>query len=196
MNRVLVVIFGLIAAIGAGWLGYFLSGAGPTASPAAVPAVAGPGRAQPIDTVPAGAGQALAQLLGQAYPDVNGKPQALRQWSGKVLVVNFWATWCPPCREEMPGFSRLQSKLNGSGVQFVGIGVDDADKIQQYQKMAPVSYPLLVAGLETMSLTAALGNQTEGLPFTVFIGRGGQLHSIKVGRMSEEDVERRLKELM
>jgi thiol-disulfide isomerase/thioredoxin len=130
------------------------------------------------------------------YADLQGRPLSLQQWSGKVMVVNFWATWCPPCREEMPGFSRLQKKYAANGVQFVGIGVDDADKIQQYQKEFPVDYPLAVAELDAMGLTAELGNATEGLPFTVFIDRTGRLHSAKVGRMSEPEVELQLREIL
>jgi thiol-disulfide isomerase/thioredoxin len=141
-------------------------------------------------------GSALTRLMTKNYADLQGRLLSLQQWSGKVLVVNFWATWCPPCREEMPGFSRLQKKYAGNGVQFVGIGIDDADKIQQYQKEFPVDYPLAVAELDAMALTAELGNTTEGLPFTVFIDRSGRMHSAKVGRMSEPEVERQLREML
>jgi thiol-disulfide isomerase/thioredoxin len=141
-------------------------------------------------------GSALTRLMTKNYADLQGRRLSLQQWSGKVLVVNFWATWCPPCREEMPGFSRLQKKYAGNGVQFVGIGIDDADKIQQYQKEFPVDYPLAVAELDAMALTAELGNTTEGLPFTVFIDRSGRMHSAKVGRMSEPEVERQLREML
>ncbi len=187
MKRVVSVVFGVFAAVVAGWAGFKLSGAG-TPEPTPPPAAA--------DSSGPDTDKALLSMLEASFPDAQGRPQSLKQWSGKVLVVNFWATWCPPCREEMPGFSRLQTQYSGNGVQFIGIGVDDADKIQQYQKESPVSYPLLVAGLETMSLTAQLGNRTEGLPFTVFVDRLGRLHSTRIGRMGEDEVERRLRELL
>jgi thiol-disulfide isomerase/thioredoxin len=71
-------------------------------------------------------------LLGIALPDASGRQEALAQWKGKVLVVNFWATWCTPCREEMPEFVAAQNELGARGLQFVGIAIDDADKVRQY----------------------------------------------------------------
>src|SRR5215813_4949183 len=71
-------------------------------------------------------------LLALTLPDPSGHPQALSQWRGKVLVVNFWATWCAPCREEMPEFVKAQSELGSKGLQFVGIAVDQADKAQEF----------------------------------------------------------------
>ncbi len=193
MNRGLAVIGAIFAAIAAGWLGYKLSGAPPASSGATAPATA----ARIVTESPTStSGAALTRLMTKDYADLQGRPLSLKQWSGKVLVVNFWATWCPPCREEMPGFSRLQKKYADNGVQFVGIGVDDADKIVQFQKEFPVDYPLAVAELDAMSLTAELGNSTEGLPFTVFIDRTGHLRLAKVGRMSEPEVERQLAEML
>ena len=74
-------------------------------------------------------------------PDVEGREQALGQWQGKVLVVNFWATWCAPCREEMPEFVRAQAELGGKGLQFVGIAVDQADKVRQFAQEIGINYP-------------------------------------------------------
>jgi thiol-disulfide isomerase/thioredoxin len=193
LNRFLTVFSAVIASIAAGWLGYKLSGAAPV-TPAATTQTSS---SRPVvESTTIANNSALMRLMSTNYSDLQGRPLSLRQWSGKVLVVNFWATWCPPCREEMPGFSRLQKKYAVNGVQFVGIGIDDADKIQQYQKDFPVDYPLAVAELDAMSLTAELGNSTEGLPFTVFIDRAGRLHSAKVGRMSEPEVELQLRELL
>jgi thiol-disulfide isomerase/thioredoxin len=186
----LTVVGAVFAAVAAGWLGYKLSGATP-ATPTQTTL------SRTVTESPAVAsGSALTRLMTKKYADLQGRPLSLQQWSGKVLVVNFWATWCPPCREEMPGFSRLQKKYAANGVQFVGIGVDDADKMQQYQKEYPVDYPLMVAELDAMGLTAELGNSTEGLPFTVFIDRTGRLHSAKIGRMSESEVELHLREIL
>src|SRR5581483_1569563 len=75
-----------------------------------------------------------AALMALSLPDVSGTPQSLAQWRGKVVVVNFWATWCAPCREEMPEFVKAQQEYGARGLQFVGIAVDDADKVSKFVK--------------------------------------------------------------
>jgi thiol-disulfide isomerase/thioredoxin len=81
-----------------------------------------------------------------------------------VLVVNFWATWCPPCKEEMPEFSRLNTKYAPNGVQFVGISLDSADKVAAFKEETEISYPLLIGNLETLDLSSDLGNRAKALP--------------------------------
>lgn len=132
---------------------------------------------------------AAKQLLALNLPDSNGKPQSIEQWQGKILVVNFWATWCPPCREEMPGFSRLQNKFSGNGVQFVGIGIDSEDKIREFSKLTPVSYPLLVGSPGLMGILTQLGNAAGGLPYTVILGREGDLRQTRLGEWKEADLQ-------
>ena len=127
--------------------------------------------------------------------DLQGKPQSLGQWRGKVLVVNYWATWCHPCREEMPGFSRLQDKYRDKGVQFVGISIDDAAKIVEFQKDTPVTYPLLIGDIGAMKNSADLGNTRQALPFTAVFDRQGKLALTKLGRLSENALEPELAEL-
>ena len=141
---------------------------------------------QVLPSNPSGARELLALTL----PDSGGAAQSMSQWQGKILVVNFWATWCPPCREEMPGFSRLQKSFAGKGVQFVGIGIDSEDKIRQFSHELPVSYPLLVGGTGLMGLTAQLGDQEGGLPFTVIVGRDGKLLQTQLGLWQEPELEK------
>ncbi|MDZ4253676.1 MAG: TlpA disulfide reductase family protein [Sulfuritalea sp.] len=129
-------------------------------------------------------------------PDSAGKTQAMEQWRGKILVVNYWATWCPPCREEMPGFSRLQEQLGTKGVQFIGISIDTADKVSEFQKQTPVSYPLLIGDAGAIDSSVALGNARQALPFTAVIDRQGMVAAIKLGRFAEADLERQLLELI
>lgn len=133
--------------------------------------------------------QATSQLLAMTLPDAQGSPQSLSQWQGKVLVVNFWATWCMPCREEMPGFSRLQTQYAAKGVQFVGIAFDSADKVKEFANLTPVSYPLLIGGSSLLPLTADLGDAAGGLPFTVVIGRDGSLLQSRLGLWKEAALE-------
>ncbi len=128
--------------------------------------------------------------------DLEGRPQDIGQWRGKVLVVNYWATWCPPCLEEMPAFSRLQDKYRDKGVQFVGISIDNAAKIVEFQKTTRVSYPLLIGDIGVMENSAALGNTRQALPFTAVFDRRGRLSSTKLGRFAEADLERELIDLM
>ncbi len=148
---------------------------------------------EPTSPVPAVSVAALSEL---SLTDTNGQTQDLRQWQVKTLVINYWATWCQPCREEMPGFSRLQEKYRANGVQFVGISTDDADKIMDFQKSTPVSYPLLIGNMAVMTSSAALGNTRQGLPFTAVFDRRGGLVMTKLGRWSEADLEPKLMELV
>lgn len=127
--------------------------------------------------------------------DLKGQPQSLGQWRGKVLVVNYWATWCLPCREEMPGFSRLQDKYRDKGVQFVGISIDTAVKILEFQEKTPVIYPLLIGDMDVMENSAKLGNTQQALPFTAVFDRQGRLFSTKLGRVAEAQLEHQLIEL-
>ncbi len=129
-------------------------------------------------------------------PDLKGQQQALAQWKGKILVLNYWATWCPPCRDEMPGFSRLQDKLGAKGVQFVGISIDQADKVMDFQKETPVSYPLLIGEFGAMQTSIDLGNDRQAMPFTAIFDRNGTLHSFKLGRFAEADLEKALNRLL
>ena len=138
---------------------------------------------------PKNARPATAQLLALTLPDANAVGQGLSQWKDKILVVNFWATWCLPCREEMPGFSRLNTKYAAKGVQFVGIAFDSADKVKEFSVLTPVSYPLLIGSSTLMPITADLGDAVGGLPFTVIVGRDGSLLHSKLGLWKESALE-------
>ena len=135
---------------------------------------------------------AVDAIFALTLPDSGGHPQALAQWRGKVLVINYWASWCKPCVEEMPAFSRLNSHYASWGVQFVGIGLDEAEKVQAFVTTTPVSYPLLVAG----SAGTTPGLQVKGLPYTVVIGRDGRIEATRLGRMDEASLEPVLRRLI
>ncbi|MDR2164836.1 MAG: TlpA family protein disulfide reductase [Zoogloeaceae bacterium] len=132
---------------------------------------------------------ALRRLFAHILPDSQGKPASLATWRGQMLVVNFWATWCVPCREELPAFSRVQAKFQGLGVQFVGIALDSADKVRQFSRKYPVVFPLLIdAQQDLMTLMADLGNPFMGLPFTLLIDRQGRIVARKPGRLPEREL--------
>jgi thiol-disulfide isomerase/thioredoxin len=127
--------------------------------------------------------QAGAALAGLALPDPAGKEQRLDQWRGKVVVVNFWATWCAPCREEMPEFIKAQQQHGAQGLQFVGIAVDQADKVDQFAKEIGLNYPTLIGGFGAMELSKSLGNNLMALPFTVVLDRKGDIVHTQLGEL-------------
>lgn len=132
----------------------------------------------------------VSGFLGTVLPDEAGQEHAIRSFLGKPLVVNFWATWCAPCVEEMPLLDEMSKSL--PEIQFVGIGIDTVDNIRQFASKVRVNYPLLVAGHGGIALVRELGNTAGGLPFTVmFDANGGKIDSI-LGQVESEDLRRRL----
>ena len=132
---------------------------------------------------------AARRLMAASFPISKGKPQALEQWRGKVVVVNFWATWCAPCREEIPMFVRLQEEHRNRGLQFVGIAIDQPDKVRPYAAELGMNFPVLVGGLDAMDLARQLGNRAGVLPFTVVVDRDGKIAHTEVGAAKEEKIE-------
>lgn len=135
---------------------------------------------------------AVSNLFGQTLPDAGGQPHALSRWRGKVLVVNFWATWCTPCVEEMPALTRLQTELDGKHIQIIGIGIDTAANISEFSSKLKIGYPLYVAGMRGTDLSRLFGNQSGGLPFTVLIDANGQIKKTYLGRLKIDELRRDL----
>jgi thiol-disulfide isomerase/thioredoxin len=138
----------------------------------------------------------VAQVWGASLPDLAGNEQALGQWQGKVLVLNFWAPWCPPCRKEMPGFIRLQEKYAGQGLQFVGVALDELDKVQPYVDEIGVNYPILLGGMGAMMLGQAAGNRLGGLPYTLVLDKLGNPIATLTGGIDEGRLEELVKPLL
>jgi len=105
----------------------------------------------------------------------------LAQWRGKLLVVNFWATWCEPCRDEMPEFVRSQARFGDKGLQFVGIAVDDPAKVGTYIQEVGLNYPALVGGMGAIELSKTFGNTLSALPFTIIVDRKGWIVHTQLG---------------
>ncbi|WP_397390958.1 TlpA family protein disulfide reductase [Polynucleobacter sp.] len=138
----------------------------------------------------------IKAFLANPWQTPNGKPVDTAQWHGKVLVVNFWASWCPPCVEEMPTFDKLQMELKSQNVLFVGIGIDSPSNIREFLEKTPVSYPIAIGGLEGSNLSKQMGNLQGALPYTIIINAEGRATYRKLGKISEDDIKNRILEAL
>lgn len=117
------------------------------------------------------------------FGDGKSGVEKMTRWQGKPVILNFWASWCPPCIKEMPELSGLAQELKPQGIEVIGIGVDSVEHITEFSRQHPVSYPLYVAGITGTELTRQLGNETGGLPFTVLIGADGKIKKTYLGSL-------------
>lgn len=138
---------------------------------------------------------ATRDFFATSLPDLKNQPQALSQWKGKALLVNFWATWCNPCVKEMPALSALQSENKNPRVQVIGIGIDSATNIQDFSTKYKISYPIYVAGTGGSELLRKLGDSAGGLPFSILIGPDGQIKKTYVGSLKMDEVKHDLASL-
>jgi len=127
-----------------------------------------------------------AKPLDFSFPDASDKMQSLNQWHGKVLVINFWATWCAPCLKEIPEFIKLQAEYQDRGLQFIGVAIEDKQPVLDYLQRIAVNYPVLIAGDAGIGLTQQLGNVIGAVPFTVVVDRNGQLVFRQPGELSAD----------
>ena len=137
-----------------------------------------------------------ATILGSTLQTMEGKLQTLAAWRGRVLVINYWATWCAPCREEIPLFVRLQQEYAAKGVQFIGIAVDQPDKVRDFAREFNINYPLLIAGLDAVELSRKAGNKAGVLPYTLVLDRSGKIAASLVGGISEARMRAQLDPLL
>jgi thiol-disulfide isomerase/thioredoxin len=133
-------------------------------------------------------GAAVLALTQQPFKEFSGEVATIERWKGKVVIVNFWASWCPPCREEIPGLARIQTRFAANGVQVVGIAVDSVDKAHQAAVELGVNYPVLVGGIEAIDLTRRLGNRVGALPFTLVLDRQGNVVQSHLGILTEAEL--------
>lgn len=129
------------------------------------------------------------------FPDVHGRPQALSQWRGQVVVLNFWASWCAPCREEMPDFVALRTQYRAHGVEFVGIAVDQPAPVAQFLQRLPVNYPILIGEGAAHRLARQLGNPSGALPYTIVLDRSGKVVLSHLGRLPRDTLEAALRRI-
>ncbi len=137
-----------------------------------------------------------SSLLAARFPDLDGRERALGEWKGQVLVVNFWATWCAPCREEIPLFVAMEDKYGARGLQIVGLAIDRLDPVRAFARELGVNYPLLIGGFEAVEIMRPLGNSAGALPFSVIYDRGGQAVLARLGAFHTDELESRLRPLL
>jgi thiol-disulfide isomerase/thioredoxin len=118
-----------------------------------------------------------------------GKPVLLQGFRGKPLLINFWATWCPPCLEEMPAIQDFFNQNSANGQQVLGLAVDRPVAVQAFMLRTPVAYPIAMAGARSSELLAQLGNPSGALPFSVLLGADGTILQRRLGKLSQSDLQ-------
>lgn len=119
-----------------------------------------------------------------------GAPQAMAQWQGKTVVVNFWATWCFPCREEIPELVDTYTTYQAQDLVIVGIAIDQAEKVAAFSKEFNINYPVFAGEFDAYKLAEAMGNPQGALPFTVTIDRNGEIVNTHLGRIKKQQIEK------
>lgn len=150
----------------------------PSAPPSAPPPAAGVG------------GPALERLPALTLPDLAGTERSLEEWSRQALLVNFWATWCAPCRKEMPLLEQLHQERRDRGLAVVGIAIDREEPVRSFVAETGVSYPILVGQDTAMAAAEAFGPQFVGLPLTAVAAPGGEILGVHLGELHPEDLTR------
>ena len=177
----------LLAAAGAGFLAQRLMAPGqPTLRPLPPAAAPQPAAGPQEPPTPSARPSVPVQVPDFTLPDLAGTPRRLSDWVGRTLVINFWATWCEPCRREIPLLESIQRENRNKNLEIVGIAVDHPDSVQKIVKDLKIEYPVLVGEKGGLAAVSAFGMDTE-LPFTVFADRGGRIVTLKVGELHRDE---------
>ena len=147
----------------------------------------GPTVLRQADREQSGAGSRMLPAAGLV--DLAGRTRRLSEWRNRVLICNFWATWCAPCREEIPLLVAARAKYAFAGVEIVGIAVDNPAKVRDFAISFNISYPILLAEADGLDLMRQLGNSGGGLPYTVVTDRQGSVVHRKLGAFKAADLD-------
>lgn len=139
---------------------------------------------------PAAARLASDPFWGASLDTPDGGRLALASFHGKPLLVNFWATWCPPCIEELPLLEAFYQTHRSRGWQMLGIAIDQPSAVRNWLQRSPLSFPIVLAGLEGSQMSQQLGNAAGGLPFSVLFSASGETLERKLGQLSNSDLQR------
>ena len=126
----------------------------------------------------------------------DGSTLTLDDLKGQPVLINFWATWCPPCLEEIPIFVRLQQQMGARGLQFVGIAIDERDKVVNFARRNGINYPIMIGQLDAIELSNTAGNERGGLPYTLILDRSGEVVSQHYGALTEQELVTIVAELL
>ena len=121
-------------------------------------------------------------------PGPDGSPHRLSDWNGKLVLLNFWATWCGPCRDEMPLLDHTGAKLAGQGLTVVGVAIDDVPAVKQFLEDNPVRYPILIDENAAPDPSLLFGDTRSVLPYSVLIGRDGKILAQRVGSFTSSSL--------
>lgn len=131
-------------------------------------------------------------LVGTLRPDfslydLNENNTPISTWDGQIVLLNFWASWCPPCRREIPVFGEVREFFRADGFEVVGIAIDEKDKVLDFLKSIPaVQYPQLIGYDDALKVASALGNRSGGLPYSVLLDKQGIIRYIKAGELNKQ----------
>lgn len=131
----------------------------------------------------------LNDFLKTDWKNPQGESIDTSPWKNKILVINFWGSWCPPCVEEMPMLGKVSDELKTQNVLFIGIGIDSPSNIREFLLKTPVPYPIAIGGMEGGTWAKRLGSETGGLPFTAIINPSGEVIYKKLGKIEEKEIK-------
>jgi len=131
---------------------------------------------------------APAPLIDFSLADLRGEITPISKWRGKILIINFWATWCPPCLKEIPDFIALQNEYADKNVQFIGIAIDTSELVADYLTFIDINYPILMAEVEGQQLAKQLGNVVNAVPFTIVVNANNEIIYRHPGELSKTKI--------
>jgi len=188
---VLVMVVVLAAAAGAG--GFYARQQ--LSAPAPAPDAGQSASGEPAAGQTAGAAFATAEAElprprpDFTLPDHTGAPRSVAEWDGRLLLVNFWATWCPPCLEEIPMLVELQEDYREAGLQVLGIALDEPEGVREFMDEMGMNYPVLLGQSRAMEVSKAYGNRVGSLPYTAVVSRDGRIVAQRRGQITREEAE-------
>lgn len=125
-----------------------------------------------------------------SLPDVDGVERQFSEWDGKNRILNFWATWCGPCKREIPVLKAFQDEQQYNGFQVIGIAVDFPEEVAHYAEAAEFNYPILVGEQDAMDIAESSGIEFVGLPFTMFVAADGEYLNAYIGELHQEHLDK------